>query len=147
MFTDESQWEKAPTPRPAEPRLVTWPSLSTEDLIAYRDQITAELRTRTALSLKDLSVEEELLLQFHTVRVLQQQVIEDETIPPNQRAQVANSVNHVLSRVIDLQSEVYESERFKRIETALIRALDTLPEETAAKFLADYERVVSSLER
>lgn len=90
-------------------------------------------------------MEQELLLQFHCLRELQSQVISDDELPLNQRAQVANSVNTTLSKLVEMQGEVYKQERFKAIEALMIRHLLKLPEEAAEKFLAEYERVLGTM--
>jgi hypothetical protein len=90
-------------------------------------------------------MEEELIRQFQAVRALQNSIIDDDTIPPNQKAQVANSVASSLSKLADLQLGVFSSERFKRIETLLIRHLKKLPEDTAMAFIEDYEQLLEGM--
>lgn len=116
-----------------------WKSLPIDLLILYRDQITREL---PPLALKDMNMEEELLLQFHNLRALQNQVLNDDTLPLNQRAQVANSVANVLENLTSRQEKIYSSERFKLIENLLIRHLNLLPEATAEAFIVEYERIL-----
>jgi len=48
-----------------------------------------------------------------------------------------------LSKLADLQLGVFSSERFKRIETLLIRTLNKLPEELSAEFLEIYENTIN----
>ena len=119
-----------------------WNALPESTLLRYLDEIKAVL---PATALVEMNMEEELILQYQAVRALQGSVIDDETIPVNQRAQVANSVASSLSKIAELQMEIYTSERFKRIETLLIRHLTKLPEDTAAAFLDDYEKLLESL--
>lgn len=110
---------------------------SAAEMIAMYEDIRSKL---PPISLDKMNVEEELLLQFHTVRALQNQVIADEGTPVNQKAQVANSVSSSLKQIAELQNSVFDSERFKRIELLLIRVLSKLPEDTASAFLDEYER-------
>ena len=116
-----------------------WASLPLELLIQYRDEITRHL---PPLTLKDLNLEEEMLLQFHALRALQNGVLNDEEFPLNQRAQVANSVASSLGRLAELQESLYSSERFKMIENLLIRTLNVLGEEVAGEFLSEYRTKV-----
>lgn len=143
MFKDETQGthEVAPPKLKREKTVFNWKVYPVEDLIRFRDEITQQL---PPLALKDMNLEEELLLQLHAVRALQNNVISDDTIALNQRAQVANSVASILNKLVELQATVWTQERFKSIEAALIRALRDAPEDVAAKFLDSYEVLVSS---
>ena len=119
-----------------------WEALPVETLLRYLDEIRQVLPATTLL---DMNMEEELILQFQAVRTLQNTILDDESVPANQKAQVANSVASVLGSIADLQNKVYSSERFKRIETLLIRHLNKLPEDVAAAFLEDYEQLVAKV--
>lgn len=119
-----------------------WSALPLETLLRYLDEIRQVLPATTLL---DMNMEEELILQFQAVRTLQNTILDDESVPANQKAQVANSVASVLGSIADLQNKVYSSERFKRIETLLIRHLNKLPEDVAAAFLEDYEQMITTL--
>lgn len=119
-----------------------WSALPLETLLRYLDEIRQVLPATTLL---DMNMEEELILQFQAVRTLQNTILDDESVPANQKAQVANSVASVLGSIADLQNKVYSSERFKRIETLLIRHLNKLPEDVAAAFLEDYEQLVAKV--
>ena len=119
-----------------------WEALPLETLLRYLDEIRQVLPATTLL---DMNMEEELILQFQAVRTLQNTILDDESVPANQKAQVANSVASVLGSIADLQNKVYSSERFKRIETLLIRHLNKLPEDVAAAFLEDYEQLVAKV--
>jgi len=118
-----------------------WSSLPTDLLIKYRDEITQQL---PALELSKINLEEELLLQFHTIRTLQKDVIDDGDVPVNQRAQVANAVASSLNKLAEMQMGVYTAERFKNVENLLIRVLSKLPEESAAAFLTEYEKLLGN---
>jgi hypothetical protein len=120
--------------------LVNWDLLSLEELLSAYADVQKRL---PALELSQMNLEKELLLQFHTVRALQNRVMDDEEVAVNQRAQVANSVASSLNRLADLQQTIYTSERFKMIEGALIRAMSKLPEKVSEKFLADYEQIIT----
>ena len=119
-----------------------WSALPIETLLKYFDEIRATL---PSTKLVDMNMEDELLLQYQAVRALQNSIIDDDEVPANQKAQVANAVASVLSTLADLQNKTYSSERFKRIETLLVRHLSKLPEDTAAAFLEDYEKTLKAL--
>lgn len=127
-----NQAEKAP---------FNWKSLPIDLLIKYHDEIRQHL---PPLSLAEINLEEEMLLQYHTLRALQNDVLNDEKIALNQRAQVANTVASALGKLSDRQTETYTQERHKKIEAVLIRVLVKLPEETAAAFLKEYEKILEA---
>lgn len=118
-----------------------WKQYSLEELVRFRDEIDACL---PPTALKDLNLEELMLLQLHQLRALQTTVLTDETIALNQRAQVANSVANALDKLSQRQEEIWSSERFKGIENLLVRTLTKLPEDLAEQFLNDYERLLDS---
>lgn len=122
-------------PKPSK----NWSVYSVAELSRMRDEITKEL---PSLELSNMNLEEEMLLQYHTLRELQGLVMDDVDVPVNQRAQVANSVASTLKSLGDMQIALYSAERFKQVENALIRNLDKLPEEVAAEFLDVYAKIL-----
>ena len=130
------------SPKGAKKAPFNWKSLPVSDLIRYYDEIREVL---PPLSLDKMNLEEELLLQFHTMRALQNEVLNDTDFPLNQRAQVANSVASALGKLTERQSEVHTQERHKAIEALLIRHLNKLPEDVAEAFLKDYAKVLAAI--
>lgn len=132
-----------PAIKPTKERLTPymWKSCSVADLVRFRDEITDALPT---LELSKMNLEEETLLQYHTLRALQGNVMDDEEVPVNQRTQVANSIGSTLRALGDQQVALYSSERFKQIENLLIRTLDKLPEDLAAEFIEAYGRILDT---
>lgn len=116
-----------------------WGSMPVEELLTHYDEIQQFL---PPTSLSDMDLEKELLLQFHTIRALQNRVMDDDEIPVNQRAQVANSVANSINKLTDLQNAIYTTERFKQIEGKLIRMLAKRDDEFAAKFIEEYETIL-----
>lgn len=110
-----------------------------QDLLKLRADIERRL---PAKNLRDLSLEKELVLQFLASQELQNRVLSDTTIPPNQAAQTANSTAGILQQLVRLQSEVHTSERLKDIENKLIQALNGLPDEQQHAFFAVYEAIL-----
>lgn len=116
-----------------------WSILTVAELVRFRDEIT---RALPALQLSVLNLEEEMLVQYHTLRELQASVMDEKEVPANQRAQVANTVAATLRSLGDMQIDLYSSERFKDIENLMIRTLTRLPEDLAAEFIAEYEKLI-----
>ena len=63
--------------------------------------------------------------------------------PLNQRAQTMNSVVSVLSRIARIRTELFNSERIKKIEECLIATLKEFPE-VQAEFMAAYETALNA---
>jgi len=116
-----------------------WSLLTVAELVRFRDEIN---RTLPPTELSKLNLEEETLLQFHTLRELQATVMDEKEVPVNQRAQVANSVGAVLKNLGDQQITLYSSERFKDVENLLIRTLTKLEEDVAREFINEYEKIL-----
>jgi len=140
MFDDAKKLDLQEPDKPA-PAPFNWALLTVQELVQFRDEIT---RALPPLSIKEMNLEEEMLLQFHSLRALQNQVLDVDELPLNQRAQVANACAGSLAQLLSLQEKVYTQERFKRIENLLIRNLSRLPEEQAGAFLNDYEKIIAS---
>lgn len=131
--------KKAPTPDPTHHLQVNLDLLTPDELLELRKEIDQRLPTS---SLNDLNLEKELVLQLLTVQKLQREVLAESDIPANQKAQTVNAVAANLATLAKLQTEVYTSERLKKVEQALIEALQTLPESAQEEFLAHYEDVL-----
>jgi hypothetical protein len=93
--------------------------------------------------LREMNLEEELVRQYRKVVLLQDEVLKDDEIPANQRAQVAGQVASTLQHLIKMQTEFHTSERFKEIENLMIKHMRALPKDVAEAFLADYAKVGS----
>lgn len=113
--------------------------MSVDELIQLRQEVDKRLPIR---SLKDINMEQELLLQLLTAQQLQRDVLADEEIPANQRAQTMNSVAASLQVLAKLQVEVHTSERLKRIENILVEAVTNLPNDVQVQFFDQYEALL-----
>lgn len=113
---------------------------TSNDLAAIKEILEEIIPTK---SLQDINLEHELMLQLETVKKLQREVAVDSAVPANQRAQVANAVAGTLQQLIKMQTEFNTSERFKAIEALMIKAMKSLPQEVAEKFIEEYERMAA----
>lgn len=118
-----------------------WKNYSTVELIQFLDEITGLL---PPLELSKVNLERELLLQFHTVRAIQTEILDDDDVEANKKATVANAVTSSLTKLADLQIALYNSERFKELENIMIHACKQLPEKQAAIFLEKYEKLLET---
>lgn len=140
MFEDEALPDLRPEKSNKSP--FVWASLPVELLLQYRDEIDRHL---PPLTLKEMNMEEQLLLQYHGLRALQTLVLNEEKEPLNQRVQVANAVTGSLVKLADLQETLYSSERFKMVENLLIKTLNALPIEVAEAFLGEYAAKIEKI--
>lgn len=86
--------------------------------------------------LAHLDVEKELLEQFRVGKALLSAVINEDT-NGGQKAQVYNSVNSTLSQITANRTKLYDSERVKKLEQALVKTLQAFPD-MHAKFMQAY---------
>lgn len=116
----------------------TLQTMTHDELMALKELLDNSMVEK---SLKDLNLEHELLTQYARVKRLQEDVLNDDSVPANQRAQVAGAVASTLQQLIKMQVEFSTSERFKAIEALMIKAMRKLPKDVAEEFLAEYERL------
>lgn len=110
----------SPTPAPAPFRL---DSMLQADLIALRQQIDEKLN----LKLEKIDLSSELALQFKQAKSLYADILDDEDVAANQKAQVLNSCTTIIATITKTQTELYNAERLKKLESAMLKALKTLP--------------------
>lgn len=135
--------ESTPEPEGTDDLLLGISSYSTVELIIIRDRALAEVARREPTTLDKLNMEQEMILQLHMLKAVQGQTMARDisAVSP----QVLNAVTAALDKLSQRQIQVYSSERFKAVETVLLRVLRTLPEKVVTAFLDDYEAALSSL--
>jgi hypothetical protein len=111
--------------------------MDVRDLLDMRSRIDQAL---PALALRDMNLEQELVIQYLTAKELQTMVLSSGE-EANKKAQTLNAVGAALQALIKMQSEYHTAERLKEIETRLVRCLEKLPKEQAQEFLAWYATV------
>lgn len=88
-------------------------------------------------SFSEVNLEQELLIAFTKAKQMLSDVEHDD-IPHNQKIQNLNSVNTVITNIINQQEKVYNIERTKKLEDCLISTLKAFPE-LKDHFLAAYK--------
>ncbi len=117
-----------------------------EDLrLANEVQYTHTAQPVHATRLQDLDLETEVLHNYNAAKQFLQD-IDQESIPANQVAQVINSITNILKDLVKMQTDLYDAERVKKLEAALINTLKTLPEEQQNAFFTRYERALALAE-
>ena len=109
--------------------------MSPYELLNLRAEIDGLL---PAKSLKDMNLEEELVIQFQTAKAFQGEILNSYE-ESNKKAQVLNSCTATLQNLVRVQAEYHTAERLKQIESRLIRALEKVPAEYLKEFFEWYE--------
>ncbi len=125
--------EAAPTPKTLREQLE---SMTEADLRKLHDILHEVMPDKTV---KELNLEDELLQQYAKTKRLMDDALGDEDVPPNQKAQVANSVVGTLGQLVKLQEDLKLQEALKLMESILIDVIKTLPKDKKDEFFADYE--------
>ena len=131
--------DRSPFARPTHSLQVNLDGMPLDQRLELRNQIEQRL---PAKDLKDLDLGRELVLQVLALQRLQADVINDDEVAPNQRAQVANSLSSALSNLVKVQGDVYTTERLKKLEALYVDALNLLPEEVKHTTIEAYTRLL-----
>ena len=114
-------------------------SMNEAALIDLRSQLDSHL----TLKLSDINLAEELALQFKQAKALYNNIAEDEETAANQKAQVLNTVTSIIATITKAQAELYNAERLKKLEIAVLKALKTLPLPEQEAFFELYKGYLS----
>lgn len=111
---------------------------SDEELLTIRAMIDDRL---PVTKLKHINLQEESVIQYMQSRKLLNDVMSDPDIPPNQKAQVNNSVQANLTALDRMQKSTYTQERNKQLEYIVVNLVNELPDiEAKKKFLDELAR-------
>lgn len=105
---------------------------------------TAIKKSVTASKLNDLDLDKELLDQYKNAKEILEDILRDESIAANQKAQVINTISAILQNIIKLQQELHSVERLKLIENTLIETLQS-HETLKEAFLKDYKTALEKI--
>ena len=94
-------------------------------------------------SLKSLNLDAELYNAYAKAKNYLADVQSDEGIPPNQLAQLMNTISAILKEIVKMQTDLYNAERVKRLEAAMIQAIKLAPPESQQAFLEEYEKILA----
>lgn len=107
---------------------------------SYAPFVPTRVREK-ATSLADLDLEKELLDNYNDAQDILSNLNPDVT-PGNQLSQAMNVINGILKDIMKMRTDLYNAERIKKIETAIIFALKQYPE-LQETFMTEYKRLVS----
>ena len=97
-------------------------------------------------SLKNLDLDAELYNAYAKAKNYLADVQSDESIPPNQLAQLMNTISAILKEIVKMQTDLYNAERVKKLEAAMIQAIKLAPLESQQAFLVQYEAILKEQE-
>ena len=135
---DESKMSALQQPAAKESNEIkdTLLDMTPKELRKLRTMIDELLPEQTV---KGLNLEDELLQQYNKTKQLMDDCIEDSEVPPNQKAQVANSVVSTLGALVKLQEDLRIAQTMKLMEATFIEVIKTLPQEVKDAFFEEYE--------
>ena len=97
-------------------------------------------------SLKNLDLDAELYNAYAKAKNYLADVQSDEQVPPNQLAQLMNTISAILKEIVKMQTELHNAERVKKLEAAMIQAIKLAPLESQQAFLEQYETLLKAAE-
>lgn len=109
--------------------------LEPDELLLLREHIDAKLPVK---ELKHMNLEQELVIQYQVAKALQTTTLNSNE-ESNRKAQTVSTCAATLQNIVKLQTELHTAERFKEIESRLIRSLEKIPEEYLHEFFDWYE--------
>ena len=93
--------------------------------------------------LKQLNLDGELLANYEAAKSYLEEIRYDSEVMPNQVAQVMNTINSILKEIVKMQTELYDAERVKKIESAVIATMKGQPKEIQDRFFEEYEGMLN----
>lgn len=123
-----------------------------EDLGLHGEQIPQQRKLAEVVStngsLKDLNLDSELYAAYVGAKnfLAELQNTEPGIVAPNHVAQVFNTISAILKEIVKMQTDLYNAERLKRLEAAMISAIKTAPPEAQQVFLEQYQSILKEHE-
>lgn len=106
-------------------------TMTREQLLELHTKIEQKIG---GLALTEINLVKETLLQIHRAKALQEAASNAKDAPLNQKAQVQNSLGTMIKDLIKVQVALFNSERIKRIQGAVIKVVKTLPKPQQDRF-------------
>jgi hypothetical protein len=130
---DFSLTKAAPANELPDELLQTIHKLSDEQKSALRH----ELDMMMGIGIGEIRVGDELGLQYLQGKALLESIMSDRSVAPNQKAQVFNTLQAQLEKMIKLRQMVFSQERLQRYEKAVLRCLEALGTDAARETFLD----------
>ena len=97
-------------------------------------------------SLKNLDLDAELYNAYAKAKNYLADVQSDDQVPPNQLAQLMNTISAILKEIVKMQTELHNAEKVKKLEASMIQAIKLAPLESQQAFLEQYETLLKAAE-
>jgi hypothetical protein len=138
MFSDEVKPLDYVPPAGAEAPKIDLSLYSPSELLTLRSRIDSLL---PPLSLGGLNLADELAVQYQTVKAMQADTIAGDE-DSSKKAAAVNACLSALGAIIRMQNDLHNSERFKALETLMIRYMKRLPKDVVDRFMEDYANLI-----
>ena len=96
-------------------------------------------------SLKSLDLDGELYNAYAKAKNYLAEVQLDRDVPPNQAAQDFNTISSILKEIVKMQTDLYDAERVKKLEAAMLKAIKEAPKEAQLAFPEEYEAILKGM--
>ena len=93
-------------------------------------------------SLKSLDLDAELYNAYAKAKNYLADVPSDDQVPPNQVAQVFNTISAILKEIVKMQTELHNAEKVKKLEAAMIQAIKLAPKKSQDVFFTQYASIL-----
>lgn len=114
------------------------------DDLSLKDEYVPPSAPQSQLTeLKQLNLDGELLANYEAAKSYLEEIRYDSEVMPNQVAQVMNTINSILKEIVKMQTELYDAERVKKIEAAVISVMKRQPKEVQDRFFDEYESTLN----
>lgn len=111
------------------------------DDLSLKDEYVPPPPPQTQLTeLKQLNLDGELLTNYEAAKSYLEEIRYDSEVMPNQVAQVMNTINSILKEIVKMQTELYDAERVKKMELALIETMKAQTADVQRMFFELYEQ-------
>lgn len=123
---------------PTKADLVPLDEFTTQELMVLRDRLEQRLPSS---EMDDMDLSKELVVQYHRIKALQTEAMNDKYEQLQKKSSVANACLSSLNALVRMQVELHTAERFKAIEALMVKYVKMLPKHVAEQFLSAYERL------
>lgn len=102
-----------------------------------RATLRHELDMMIGIGIAEIHIGDELGLQYRQGKMLLESIMSDKNVAPNQKAQVFNTLQAQLEKMIKLRQMVFSQERLQRYEKAVLRCIEALGTDAAKESFLD----------
>lgn len=90
-------------------------------------------------TLNDLNIDNELYESYAKAKNYLATLQFSDNVAPNHIAQVFNTINTILREIVKMRTDLYNAERVKKLEFAMIETMKKAPKDLQDVFLEEYK--------